>query len=108
MTVTSSLRPPTSSVRLSDERLRDRQLQSAPDVRLEAGELGPQLVDARRQSGNHVAAFGPGGHGPRQRGIDVPQRDRDARQQASIRIFDGSTDGRRGLRRRGHGREEGE
>ena len=42
---------------VDDQRLRDRQLQVAPDVRLEAGELGPQLVDARRQAGDDVAAF---------------------------------------------------
>ena len=93
---------------VDDEGLGNRQQQIAPHVRLEAGELGAQLVGARRQPGDDVAALRVRGDRARQRGADVPDRDRDPGQHAAVGIVDGAGDRGGSLcrRRRGEQRDE--
>ncbi len=89
-----------------DQRLRHAQLDLAAHVRLEAGQLGAQLVGAGRQDGNDVAPLGAGDGRTHQRGVDVAGGDAHARQHAAVGVLDGPADrgGRLRPRRRDGGR----
>ena len=76
--------------------------------RLEAGELGGQVVDADRQVRQHVRAGGIGGRRPHDAGTAIADRHRDARQHRLAGVADDALQGRSdGLAGRGHHRNRG-
>jgi len=93
---------------VQDERLGDGQLNLAPDVRPETGQFRAQLIRPGRKSRDDVSSFGTGDDRTGQRRRRVPRRERDAGENAAVLILDGTADGGRRLRQRGHdhGRDE--